>query len=672
MIGMSKRKNEELMKSIMNQNFCNLTKAGIKSAMMHQEVAGQRVFYVFLKQHGYDINPEDMDKCQSDGIIGNTIIECKLNSEEGGGPKKAGQELYNIIPNRLKSKGLRVPYYRIYIELETFKVQIYTWDSYKMIDSFDWYENPEKFKQYFEDKENLYSYDLSEESVDLVEVIQNIYEEMNISDKLEAYKILEKGVPGWFKPFDIKSCNINKLILNNDKMNEKYVQKVQGAFFTPSQYVKISTEYVLKAIEESKKDGYDDYIIVDRCAGVGNLESQFPEEVYSHMILGTINEAETLTANIRFNGLCEVVVQDALSREGVLLYKEKIEEYKVKNKVKKLAVIFLENPPYFNITNTGRNSDRTKDDNTEKHEKTYVQELMPVSGIDLDEQFIWSCFNIYKPYGYIHYGPMKSWKSKHLFDKEVKGAYICNRKYFNATESSIALLWLGNKDKENKFIDFDTEVDNKKYRVKKVYNIISKLLPKKVDDGFLYLDTGRFSSQNQYLHCCLIDDKKKNNINENNILETLPIFVCAFDDYSCSGKNPITDEVDFRIIDTIYRTSDLGNAYKKDKEFLQDCMLYTLCCSKHKVDSDNYFYEVCDNILDKTHKNSDIYKLYKGLVKETHTNGLKNIEKYKNTEYGDLFVEMTFGDKIEKLKKLLSIFQFEVIRPKMLEYELLK
>ena len=687
MIGMSKRKNEELMKSIMNQNFCNLSKAGIKSAMMHQEVAGQRVFYVFLKQHGYDINPEDMDKCQSDGIIGNCIIECKLNEDEGGGPKKAYQELYNIIPNRLKSKGLRVPYYRIYIKLEDFKVEVYSWNSCIMIDSFDWYENPEKFKQYFEDKENLYSYDLSEEAVDLVEVIQDIYTEYNIKDKLEAYKILEAGVKGWFKPFDIKRVNVNKLILNNDKMNEKYVQKVQGAFFTPSQYVKISTEYVLKAIEESTKDGYDDYVIIDRCAGVGNLESMFPIDMYSHMILGTINSAEALTANIRFNGLCEVVVQDALSREGVLLYKEKIEEYKVKNKVKKLAVIFLENPPYLNVAKL--TIEQKKDKNTEK---TYIQNLMKenklnLNNIDKDYEFIWSCFEIYKPYRYIHYGPIKSWKSKHLIDKEVKNAYLCNRKYFNASEAAIALISWTNKDKENKYIDFDSEIDNKKYRIKKVHNQCSQYyigtdLETEKEKALIGILIGGFINSSEHL-CQFICDADHNDftkfnflkihwISKDNMLKVLPCWVAGQINYSRDGKNPITGEVDFRYIDTEFKTSDGGTKYQKDNKFLQDCLLYTICSGNTKFKSDGLFYKTAEEELDEEHKSTDIYKLYKSLVEKTGLNGLRNIKKYKANEYGELYIEGMFGPSIDRLKKLLSIYEFEVLRPKMLEYELLK
>lgn len=343
---MSTKKNKEILESISKENYLRLNKEAIVSAMLKQEVAGQRVFYVFLTQKGFaQITPESMDKNQSDGIVGNTIIECKLDENEGGGPKKAYQELYETIPNRLKNKGERLPYYRIYVELETFLVEVYDCHC-KLIETFDWYTDTNKFDKYFNDKKNTYEYDLLDEEVDLVEVIQNIYKFLDVKEKIEAYNKLKCGVLGWFKPFDFENVNINRLILNNDKMNEKYVQKIEGAYFTPPQYVKVFTQYVMNAIKQSKNDGFDGYVIVDRCAGVGNLESQFTEEVYSHLILGTLNEAEALTANIRFNGMANVSVIDALTEEGVNFYINEIEKYKSKNNIEKLAVIFLENPPY--------------------------------------------------------------------------------------------------------------------------------------------------------------------------------------------------------------------------------------------------------------------------------------------------------------------------------------
>lgn len=195
---MSKKKNEEILKNILKENLLGLTKEAIVSRMYKEEVAGQRVFYVWLKQHGYNIVPENMDKNQSDGIIGNTIIECKLDETEGGGSKKAYLELYDIIPNRLKSKGEKIPYFRIYIELETFLVEVYDCHCH-LVEKFDWYDCPDKFKNYFENTSETLEYDLLDENVDLVEVIQNIYKVFSIRKKIDAYNYLINGVVGWFK-----------------------------------------------------------------------------------------------------------------------------------------------------------------------------------------------------------------------------------------------------------------------------------------------------------------------------------------------------------------------------------------------------------------------------------------------------------------------------------------
>ena len=66
---MSKAKNQEILDNIYKTNFLGLNKEAIKTAMLKQEIAG-------------------MDKERSDGLVGNTIIECKLNDNEGGGYKR--------------------------------------------------------------------------------------------------------------------------------------------------------------------------------------------------------------------------------------------------------------------------------------------------------------------------------------------------------------------------------------------------------------------------------------------------------------------------------------------------------------------------------------------------------------------------------------------------------
>ena len=78
---MSLKKNKEILENIYEENFARLSKDALIAKMYKQEVAGQRVFYVWLQQNKYNINPESMDKDRSDGIIGNAIIECKLNEK---------------------------------------------------------------------------------------------------------------------------------------------------------------------------------------------------------------------------------------------------------------------------------------------------------------------------------------------------------------------------------------------------------------------------------------------------------------------------------------------------------------------------------------------------------------------------------------------------------------
>lgn len=662
---MSKDKNKVILENIMKENYLSLNKSAIVQRMLKSEIAGQRVFYLFLQQNGYDINPVSMDKNRSDGIVGNVIIECKLNENEGGGIKKAYKELFNIIPTRLKQNGEKIPFYRIYIELETFLVEVY--DCHCVLkDKFDWYDDFAKFKKYFYDTKETFEYDLTEEDVDLVEVIQNIYKYLGVTTKMEAYKVLSCGIAGWFKPFDFKRVNINRLILNNDRMNEKYVQKMQGAFFTPPRYVKISTQYVYNAITDAYKMGYDNYVIVDRCAGVGNLESQFDENVYSHLILGTLNEAEAFTANIRFNGLAEVNVVDALSEDGVNYYIKAINNYKIKHKVKKLAVIFLENPPYAQ-TNSNKSGGIKSNYN-----KTYVHKNMIKGGEDLDEQFVFSAFEYYGLFRYIHYGPIKIWKSRHLITKEVKDAYLCNRKYFNASESAIALLHWTNTDSEYDKICFDNDIDNN-FVVYKVYKTISELYSDEgKEKGICVVEARNFSFASPRLTGSINDNEKygKKWVSKKNLPNVLPLFCASRDSVSETGK--IDNYIDYRIIDTVYKSSDGGIEYQNDNDFKQDCMLYCLCSHKNSCSSDSKFWKVVETLLDVKYKASKIYQMYKILSKKTGINGLANIERYNKNNLGKLWYEHELYPTIKELKLELDKLHINKIRPKLLLYKLLR
>ncbi len=57
-----------------------------------------------------------------------------------------------------------------------------------------------------------------------------------------------------------------------DCLNDSQHKKELGAFYTPKEYVRLSTKMVREAIKRIKEETTNDYIILDRCAGTGNLE----------------------------------------------------------------------------------------------------------------------------------------------------------------------------------------------------------------------------------------------------------------------------------------------------------------------------------------------------------------------------------------------------------------
>ena len=76
-----------------------------------------------------------------------------------------------------------------------------------------------------------------------------------------------------------------------DCLNDKILQKELGAFYTPEPYVKLSTQMVRDAIGRIKKLTPDnDYIILDRCAGTGNLESFLTDCNVSDIRLGDLHK----------------------------------------------------------------------------------------------------------------------------------------------------------------------------------------------------------------------------------------------------------------------------------------------------------------------------------------------------------------------------------------------
>ena len=70
-----------------------------------------------------------------------------------------------------------------------------------------------------------------------------------------------------------------------DRLNDFLHKKDLGAFYTHPVYAEKSLELVRKAI--SRVPEGNDYVIIDRCAGTGNLESKMSTEELAHTIVST-------------------------------------------------------------------------------------------------------------------------------------------------------------------------------------------------------------------------------------------------------------------------------------------------------------------------------------------------------------------------------------------------
>jgi hypothetical protein len=267
-----------------------------------------------------------------------------------------------------------------------------------------------------------------------------------------------------------------------DCLNDKMHRKELGAFYTPKEYCKISAEMVRKAIKEIPKG--NDYVILDRCAGTGNLEQFFTDEELSHCIVATYELKEWQVLNYRLGDKVRFIIppiKDDLGRpileredffshnnpnaKGLLhggdaLSVEVFPELKEYVDNPKCNIIMIENPPYNdtsadNIGDTQRKS--TKENYIFENMKNDLKNLSNSNvstAREISNQFIWSAWKYYLKKlddQFILYSPIKYWKSLGLGNKEFKEGYLFNRYHFHASTSSIACIRWRNKS-ENKEI----------------------------------------------------------------------------------------------------------------------------------------------------------------------------------------------------------------------------
>ncbi len=166
-----------------------------------------------------------------------------------------------------------------------------------------------------------------------------------------------------------------------DKLNDNLSKKKLGAYYTPIVYCEKTAELVRMAISRVPKG--NDYIILDRCAGTGNLEAVLSDEELSHCILSTYEYyeykvlMERLGDKVRYilppiesqvayaNGL--ITNADALSYEYINC--QELQDI-VNNP--KITIIMLENPPYHDSSSNTYIEDGDKKREQRLTEKTHM------------------------------------------------------------------------------------------------------------------------------------------------------------------------------------------------------------------------------------------------------------------------------------------------------------
>ena len=253
-----------------------------------------------------------------------------------------------------------------------------------------------------------------------------------------------------------------------DKLNDTLQKKNLGAFYTPESYAKKSHELLRMAIDRVPEG--NDYVIIDRCAGTGNLEKGLTDEELSHCILSTVEYyeykvlQEILGSKVRH--ILPPVEKEDTFNAGLVRGADALSEEYVNNPVVRqyidnpnCTIILFENPPYAEFVSS--------DNQKAKHKgtgplNTYVGKAMSgaVKGVanrDLGNMFIWSAFEYYMRQptdSYIVYSPAKYWKAHHLVKKRFIDGYAFNRRYFHTNIDACIMCVLWANEEESSSPDF--------------------------------------------------------------------------------------------------------------------------------------------------------------------------------------------------------------------------
>ena len=543
------------------------------------ELDGQRDFYqTYLPRVYKTLSLEQIITDNTDGVLNGNLLEFKLNIND------LNSVLFQSIKylSSMRIKGKSIPANILLISLNTNKAyQFYSQDYLPFIEKV-YTLGASKENNGFQGSAPITTFDLNEEveRENFIKILKsNNYTKINLD---------ENCIVGWGERFyrenpmakksdfigeeggkvniigEIRKPNKLKKFIEPyegednikfrylmDKLNDNLTQKNLGAFYTHKLYAQKSLELVREAIKRVPEG--NDYVIIDRCAGTGNLEQFMTDDELSHTIVSTVEyyeykvlfellgdkvrhiippteESDTFNAGL-------VRGADALSEEYI---NSKLIKQYINNP--KCTIILFENPPYAETTSIEHQKQKAGKKSSIWKNSFVVQEMKKeVKGTasnDLGNAFIWSAFKYYlrQPTdSYIVYSPVKYWKAQHLISKKFLNGFAFNRRHFHTNIDACIMVALWSNEDDLKTTSFDLQAFNiDKEQIKNEGNIKIERIFNSYSEK--YFDTRKFIDDENSVLCELngkeISSGKKIRIKplfNENILGYMAVYSSGFD-----------------------------------------------------------------------------------------------------------------------------------------------
>lgn len=266
-----------------------------------------------------------------------------------------------------------------------------------------------------------------------------------------------------------------------DRLNDKLKKIELGAFYTPKPYVLKSHELLREAI--ARVPAGNDYVIIDRCAGSGNLEEGLTDDELSHVIVNTFEQFEYLELAREYGDRVRAVIPPTYKagdpRLGVLLNGDALSDRfvlgvegpdgaRVPNVIQQhlddpqCTIILFENPPYADTSGMEAQVAARRNGGRESFgwKSSFVRQAMDanlptsingsIPSKELANVFIWSAFHYYlrQPTdSYVVFSPAKYFNQHHLIAKRFLRGFLFNRRHFHARkDAGITVVLWSNED----------------------------------------------------------------------------------------------------------------------------------------------------------------------------------------------------------------------------------